>query len=67
MDVSGYDYGAVIGSNTARTPGLGNGIFRHVNLGIATAGCVTPPARALLAVLRWLDRARSPRIIMGIR
>ncbi len=46
MDVSAYDYGAAIGYNTARTPGLGSAIFLHLNIGIATAGCVTlPPGR----------------------
>jgi L,D-peptidoglycan transpeptidase YkuD (ErfK/YbiS/YcfS/YnhG family) len=65
MDVSGYDYGAVIGYNTARTPGLGSAIFLHVNIGIATAGCITLPAEKLLDVLRWLSPARSPRIRMG--
>jgi L,D-peptidoglycan transpeptidase YkuD (ErfK/YbiS/YcfS/YnhG family) len=66
MDVSGYDYGAVIAYNSARTPGLGSGIFLHVNIGIATAGCVTLPMGELLRVLRWLDPARSPRIRMGV-
>ena len=67
MDVSGYDYGAVIAYNIARVPGLGSGIFLHVNIGIATAGCVTLPMGELLRVLRWLDPARSPRITMGVR
>jgi L,D-peptidoglycan transpeptidase YkuD (ErfK/YbiS/YcfS/YnhG family) len=66
MDVSGYDYGAVIAYNTSRTPGLGSGIFLHVNIGIATAGCVTLPMGQLLRVLRWLNPARSPRIRMGV-
>ena len=66
MDVSGYDYGAVIAYNAARIPGLGSGIFLHVNIGIATAGCVTLPMGELLRVLRWLDPARSPRIRMGV-
>ena len=66
MDVSGYNYGAVIGYNTARIPGLGSGIFLHVNIGIATAGCVTLPMGELLWVLRWLNPARSPRIRMGV-
>jgi L,D-peptidoglycan transpeptidase YkuD (ErfK/YbiS/YcfS/YnhG family) len=67
MDVAAYDYGAVIGYNTARTPGLGSAIFLHVSIGTATAGCVTLPVRRLLTVLRWLDPARSPRIRMGAR
>ena len=66
MDVSGYDYGAVIGYNTARTPGLGSAIFLHVNIGIATAGWVTLPKREILKVRRWLDHARAPRIRMGV-
>jgi L,D-peptidoglycan transpeptidase YkuD (ErfK/YbiS/YcfS/YnhG family) len=66
MDVSGYDYGAVIAYNTARTPGLGSAIFLHVNIGIATAGCVTLPMGELLRVLHWLNPARSPQIRMGV-
>ncbi|HEV2374858.1 MAG TPA: L,D-transpeptidase family protein [Streptosporangiaceae bacterium] len=66
MDVSAYDYGAVIGYNTAQTPGMGSAIFLHVNIGIATAGCVTLPMRKLLTVLRWVDPARSPRIQLGV-
>ena len=44
MGVSAYDYGAVIGYNRARTPGLGSAIFLHINIGMPTAGCVTLPA-----------------------
>jgi L,D-peptidoglycan transpeptidase YkuD (ErfK/YbiS/YcfS/YnhG family) len=66
MDVSGYDYGAVIGYNTARTPGLGSAIFLHVNIGTPTAGCVTLPMGELLEVLRWLSPAAAPRIEMGV-
>jgi len=67
MDVSAYDAGMVIGYNTARTPGLGSAIFLHLNIGIATSGCVTLPPGELLPLLRWLDPARSPRIRMGVR
>jgi L,D-peptidoglycan transpeptidase YkuD (ErfK/YbiS/YcfS/YnhG family) len=67
MDVSAYDDGMVIGYNTARTPGLGSAIFLHLNIGIATAGCVTLPPGELLPLLRWLDPARSPQIRMGVR
>jgi L,D-peptidoglycan transpeptidase YkuD (ErfK/YbiS/YcfS/YnhG family) len=66
MDVSAYDYGAVIGYNTARTPGLGSAIFLHVNIGMPTSGCVTLPMGELLDVLRWLNPAASPRIAMGV-
>ncbi len=67
MDVSAYDYGAVIAYNTARTPGLGSAIFLHINIGTPTAGCVTLPVGELLDVLRWLNPAAAPRITMGVR
>ena len=66
MFVSGYDYGAVIGYNTARAPGLGSAIFLHVNIGQATTGCVTLPVDELLKVLRWLRPAGSPRIRLAV-
>jgi L,D-peptidoglycan transpeptidase YkuD (ErfK/YbiS/YcfS/YnhG family) len=67
MDVSAYDYGAVIAYNTARTPGLGSAIFLHINIGTPTAGCVTLPLDELLEILRWLNPTDSPRIAMGVR
>jgi len=67
MDVSAYYDGVAIGYNTARTPGLGSAIFLHLNIGIATAGCVTLPGSELLPLLRWLNPARSPQITMGVR
>jgi L,D-peptidoglycan transpeptidase YkuD (ErfK/YbiS/YcfS/YnhG family) len=66
MDVAGYDYGAVIAYNTARTPGLGSAIFLHVNIGTATTGCVTLPPGELLRLLRWLTPRQSPLIEMGV-
>jgi L,D-peptidoglycan transpeptidase YkuD (ErfK/YbiS/YcfS/YnhG family) len=66
MEVSAYDYGAVIAYNTARTPGLGSAIFLHINIGTPTAGCVTLPVGELLQILRWLNPAASPRIAMGV-
>jgi len=60
-----YLYGAVIAYNDARTPGLGSAIFLHVSHGSSTAGCVSLPVDQLLALLRWLDPARSPRIAIG--
>ena len=61
-----YDHGAVIAYNTARTPGLGSAIFLHVSTGGPTAGCVSLPAGQLVEVLRWLDPARGPRIVLGV-
>ena len=67
MAVQAYDDGLVIGYNTARTPGLGSAIFLHLNIGIATAGCLTLPPGELLPLLHWLRPDRSPRIRMGVR
>jgi L,D-peptidoglycan transpeptidase YkuD (ErfK/YbiS/YcfS/YnhG family) len=60
-----YNYAAVIAYNTARTPGMGSAIFFHVSHGSSTAGCVAVSQSQVLAVLRWLNPAKSPRIIMG--
>ncbi len=61
-----YDYGAVIAYNTERTPGLGSAIFLHVSTGRPTGGCVSLPVDRLLDVLRWLDPARAPVIVIGV-
>jgi L,D-peptidoglycan transpeptidase YkuD (ErfK/YbiS/YcfS/YnhG family) len=65
-NVPAYNYGAVIGYNTARTPGLGSAIFLHVNIGQPTAGCVSLPAGELVEILRWLNPAASPQIEIGV-
>jgi L,D-peptidoglycan transpeptidase YkuD (ErfK/YbiS/YcfS/YnhG family) len=65
QQVPAYNYSAVIAYNTARTAGLGSAIFLHVSTGGGTAGCVSLPTSELLDVLRWLDPAKGPRIIMG--
>jgi len=66
MDVSAYDFGAVIAYNTARTPGLGSAIFLHINIGMPTAGCVTLPVGELLEILRWLNPSASPHITLAV-
>ena len=62
-----YAYGAVINYNTAaRTPGLGSGIFMHVQGAGPTAGCVSLPESKLVTALKWLDPAASPAIVIGV-
>ena len=61
-----YDQGAVIAYNSTRTPDLGSAIFLHVSTGAPTAGCVSLPAGQLVDVLRWLEPAENPRIIIGV-
>ena len=65
-NVPAYSYGAVIAYNSAGTPGLGSTIFLHVSTGSATAGCVSLPVDDLLALLRWLDPSKQPRIVLGV-
>jgi L,D-peptidoglycan transpeptidase YkuD (ErfK/YbiS/YcfS/YnhG family) len=60
-----YRHGAVIAYNTARTPGLGSAIFLHASTGGPTAGCVSLPVDQLVQVLRWLDPAKAPRIVLS--
>ena len=60
-----YQYGAVIAYNASRAPGLGSAIFLHATVGAATAGCVSLPVNQLVEILKWLDPAASPRIVIG--
>ena len=46
---------------------LGGGIFLHVSGPGATAGCVSIPRAAMRRVLRWLDPAAGPVLVMGPR
>ncbi|MEV4621583.1 L,D-transpeptidase family protein [Asanoa sp. NPDC049573] len=64
-----YRYFAVINYNIPvkqATPPRGSGIFLHVMVpGRSTAGCVALAESDLLKVLRWLDPAATPRIVMA--
>ena len=62
-----YRFGVVVAYNTVeRTPGLGSAIFLHITTGRPTAGCVSLPVDRLLQILRWLDPAASPVIVMRV-
>ncbi|MFC9433093.1 L,D-transpeptidase [Nocardia sp. NPDC057030] len=60
-----YDYFAFIAYNVPPIPGAGSAIFLHVNGSDDTSGCVTLARTDLLRVLRWLDPAQTPRIVLG--
>ena len=45
----------------------GGGIFLHVSKGRPTAGCVSVPRARMRSIVRWLDPAADPRIVMGPR
>jgi L,D-peptidoglycan transpeptidase YkuD (ErfK/YbiS/YcfS/YnhG family) len=61
-----YAYAIDIAYNTHPVvAGKGSAIFLHVSTGSGTAGCVSIAEPDLLRVLRWLDPARAPVIVMG--
>ncbi|GAB3839429.1 L,D-transpeptidase family protein [Dactylosporangium cerinum] len=60
-----YTYFAVIRYNMPATPGRGSGIFLHQATGNATLGCVSLPQADLVALLRWLNPAANPRIVLS--
>jgi L,D-peptidoglycan transpeptidase YkuD (ErfK/YbiS/YcfS/YnhG family) len=63
-----YRHLAVIDFNTRPiVPGHGSGIFLHVSTGRPTLGCISLPRAQLVTVLRWLDPAASPLIVIGTR
>ncbi len=64
-----YAYAAVIDYNTANTgpvrQGAGSAFFLHVAVGAPTAGCVSIAEPQLVRILRWLEPAAHPRILIG--
>jgi L,D-peptidoglycan transpeptidase YkuD (ErfK/YbiS/YcfS/YnhG family) len=60
-----YSYFAFIAYNVPAIPGKGSAIFLHQSLDKSTAGCVALPQADLLRVLRWLNPAAHPRIVLG--
>lgn len=58
-----YVYGFVINYNTARTPNKGSAIFFHTGSSY-TLGCVSTSQSNVISILKWLDPAKSPVIIM---
>ncbi|MET7425201.1 L,D-transpeptidase family protein [Dactylosporangium sp. NPDC005555] len=60
-----YTYFAVIRYNMPATPGRGSGIFLHQSTGGSTLGCVSLPQGDLVALLRWLNPAANPRIVLS--
>jgi L,D-peptidoglycan transpeptidase YkuD (ErfK/YbiS/YcfS/YnhG family) len=48
-------------ANTAK----GGGIFLHVSNGKATAGCIAIPQAQMAKVMRWLDPAKKPIVVVA--
>lgn len=65
---SGVHWSARRKQYVARQPAdtrRGGGIFLHVQRSTYTAGCVAGPVDDIRWVVRWLDPAQQPRIVMG--
>ena len=60
-----YPSMAVIDFNTPPDGPLGSGMFLHADLGSPTQGCISLPYADLVEVLRWLNPALHPVMVMG--
>jgi L,D-peptidoglycan transpeptidase YkuD (ErfK/YbiS/YcfS/YnhG family) len=60
-----YPSFAVVDFNTPPIGAFGSAIFLHADTGAPTTGCVSLPLSDLDAVLRWLNPALHPVIVMG--
>jgi L,D-peptidoglycan transpeptidase YkuD (ErfK/YbiS/YcfS/YnhG family) len=67
-DPTTVTWNATLGENVTSRPAnvaIGSAIFLHINGAGSTAGCVSLARANLLSVLKWLDPARKPRIVMA--
>ncbi len=63
-----YSAGVIVEYNSAPiVKGAGSAIFLHVwrSPNKATAGCVAMEEKNILALLRWLDASRKPKVILN--
>lgn len=65
--IKSYKYAAALDYNYGgkRVIGKGSAIFLHIRGGSSTAGCVALSEDNLLKVLKWMDPAKSPKIVIG--
>jgi L,D-peptidoglycan transpeptidase YkuD (ErfK/YbiS/YcfS/YnhG family) len=65
-EIAPYPAFAVVDYNTDPiVPYAGSAIFVHADTGVPTTGCVSIPVPDLDQLLRWIDPADSPTIVMG--
>ena len=66
-EIPAYDYAVVIDYNTGPVrQGAGSAFFLHVTDYSPTAGCVAIPQSTLVSIMRWLNPADHPRILVGV-
>lgn len=65
----GYMYTHAVVMDYNRFPvrkGAGSAFFLHVTEGRATTGCIAIPKPDLVSIMRWIDPAAHPRILVGV-
>lgn len=65
-----YKYGIIVEYNTNPViKGYGSAIFFHLwrGKGISTAGCIALSEEDLIRILKWLDPAARPLVVMGTK
>lgn len=60
-----YRYAVAVAYNTARTPGRGSAIFLHCKTRAYTSGCIAVPQATMIELLKKLDPAKNPVILIG--
>lgn len=63
-----YNWGAAVAHNPSHQSGGGSCIFLHIwkGPGLGTAGCTALAENDVLTILRWLDPAKFPRLILAV-
>lgn len=65
-ETNAYPSFALVDYNTDPiVKGAGSAIFVHADVGSGTNGCVSLPLSYLDALLRWINPADNPQIVMG--
>jgi hypothetical protein len=68
-DDGAYEFGLMIGHNAERVAGGGSCIFLHLwkGPGQGTAGCTALAREDVRRILTWLDPAKVPLLVFGVR
>ena len=61
-----YDYAVNIAHNPQRIPGKASAMFLHVTDHAPTEGGVAIEEGSMRDILRWLDPAKNPKIVIGV-
>lgn len=59
-----YQYAIALDFNWSQTPGKGAGIFIHIKPKSYTGGCIGIDANALVQLMRWIDPAQNPKVLI---